>query len=53
MDGDEDNEEKDGFGLDKDSRLVALREQRAADNPPAVLDPPFPFSAVSFDPNFV
>lgn len=46
-------ERNNGFGLDKDARLAALREQRAEENRPAPLDPPFPFRVVSFDPIFV
>ena len=46
-------EQNDGFGLDKNARLTALREQRAEDNRPAPLDPPFPYRVVSFDPILV
>lgn len=42
-----------GFGLDKNARLAATREQQAEDNRPEPLDPPFPYRVVSFDPIFV
>lgn len=50
MDEDEDSEEKDGHGLDKDSRLVERRERKAEEEKPGPLDPPFPFRVISFDP---
>jgi hypothetical protein len=47
MDKDEDIEEKDGFGLDKDRRLVERREPRDEEGVPEPLDPPFPYQASS------
>jgi hypothetical protein len=53
MDENEDSEEKDGFGLDKDRRLVERRERTAEEDKPDGLDPIFPFRAVSFDPDII
>jgi len=53
MDEDEDNEEKDGFGLDKDRRLTERRERTAEEGSSEPLDPPFPYPVVSFDPIFL
>jgi hypothetical protein len=53
MDEEEDNEEKDGFGLDKDRRLVERRERMAEEGGLEPLDPPFPYRVVSFDPILV
>jgi len=53
MDENEDREEKDGFGLDKDSRMMDRRERTAEEGWPEPLDPPFPYRVVSFDPIFV
>ena len=50
---DEDNEEKDGFGLDKDRRLTERRERTAEEGSSEPLDPPFPYPVVSFDPIFL
>ena len=47
MDKDEDIEEKDGFGLDKDRKLVERREPRDEELVPEPLDPPFPYRVVS------
>jgi hypothetical protein len=52
MDKDEDIEEKDGFGLDKDRRLLERRERKEEEEGPEPLDPPFPYRVVSFDPIF-
>ena len=49
MDEDEDNEEKDGFGLDKDRRLTERRERTAEEGGPEPLDPPFPYRVISID----
>jgi hypothetical protein len=51
MDEDEDNEEKDGFGLDKDRRLTERRERTAEESGPESLDPSFPYRVISIDPN--
>lgn len=53
MDEDEDTEEKDGHGLDKDSRLLEQRERKAEEEKLEPLDPVFPFRVVSFDPIFL
>jgi len=53
MDEDEDIEEKAGFGLDKDRRLVERRERKAEGVGPEPLDPPFPYRVMTFDPSFV
>lgn len=50
---DENNEKKDGHGLDKDSRMVERRERKAEEEKPEPLDPVFPFRVVSFDPIFL
>jgi len=50
---DEDNEEKDGFGLDKDRRLTERRERNAEEGGPEPLDPPFPYRVVTFDSIFI
>ena len=50
MDENEDNEEKDGFGLDKDRRLAERREQNAKDGGPEPLDPSFPYRVLPPDP---
>ncbi len=42
----------DGLGLDKAERLKAKHEQDAADRKPPPLNPPFPFEAEPFDPEF-
>ena len=42
-------EEKDGFGLDKDSRLEAKQATEEAETRPKPLDPPFPFRVIAFD----
>jgi hypothetical protein len=52
MDKDEDIEEKDGFGLNKDRRLLERRERREEENGPDALDPPFPYGVISSDPSF-
>ncbi len=52
MDEEEDNEEKDGFGLDKDRRLMEQRERKADEGGPEPLDPPFPYAVISSDPSF-
>ncbi len=45
------NTVNDGFGLDKDRRLVDQRERKQAEkNSPPPLNPKFPFHAVVFDP---
>ena len=49
MDEDEDNEEKDGFGLDKDRRLTERRERSNEERGHEPLDPAFPYRVVSFD----
>ena len=41
-----------GFGLDKAARLQAEREQEAEARKPQPLNPPFPFHAEPFDPEF-
>ena len=41
-----------GFGLDKAARLQAEREQEAEARKPNPLNPPFPFHAEPFDPEF-
>lgn len=43
--------EKDGFGLDKKSRLEANRMNNELEEaePSAALDPPFPYVMVPFD----
>ena len=46
-------ERNDGFGLDKTARLTAQRQQRAEEDRPKPLNPPFPYRVVSFDPIFV
>ena len=46
---DEDREERDGFGLDKDSRLVERRERQAEEGGPEPLDPPFPYRVIAID----
>jgi len=53
MDENKDIEETDGFGLDKDSRLMERRERQADDGGPEPLNPPFSYRVVSFDPIFV
>jgi hypothetical protein len=53
MDEDEDNEEKDGFGLDKDRRLTERRERTTEERGPEPLDPPFPYWVISIDPLMV
>ncbi len=53
MDEDEDNEEKDGFGLEKDRRLAERREKIAEEGGPEPLDPPSPYRVVTFDPIFL
>lgn len=53
MDEDENSKEKDGFGLDKDQRLMGRRERQTEENMPELLDPPFSFRVVSFDPILV
>ena len=53
MDEEEDIEEKDGFGLDKDRRLVERRERREEEDMPEPLDPAFPYRVISFDPKAV
>lgn len=50
MDENEDNEEKDGFGLEKDRRLVERRERNAQEGGPEPLDPPFPYRVIPPDP---
>lgn len=50
MDWDEDNEEKDGFGLDKERRLMEQRERREEEDRPEPLDPEFPYRVISIDP---
>lgn len=50
MDDNEDREKKDGFGLDKDRRLVERRERKAEEDGPEPLDPPFPYRVISIDP---
>jgi hypothetical protein len=50
MDEEEDIEEKDGFGLDKDRRLLEQRERKAEEEGPGPLDPPFPYQVERFDP---
>jgi hypothetical protein len=42
----------DGLGLDKAARLEAKREEEADDQRPQPLNPPFPFQAEPFDPEF-
>jgi hypothetical protein len=42
----------DTFGLDKAARLQAKRDAKAKANAPQPLEPPFPFTAVPFDPVF-
>ena len=42
----------DGFGLDKSARLQSEREQEAEAQMPPPLNPPFPFQAEPFDPEF-
>lgn len=53
MDEDENSEEKDGFGLDKDRRLVERRERTTEERGPEPLDPPFPYWVISIDPLMV
>ena len=53
MDDNKDNEEKDGFGLEKDRRLTERRERTAEESGPEPLDPPFPYRVTSLDQNFV
>ena len=50
MDENEDREEKDGFGLDKNSRLVERRERQTEEGEPDPLDPPFPYRVIPPDP---
>lgn len=42
----------DGFGLDKAARFKTKREQEAEAQKPQPLNPPFPFQAEPFDPEF-
>jgi hypothetical protein len=51
MDEDEDNEERDGFGLDKDRRLTERRERKAEEGGPEPLDPEFPYRVISVAPS--
>lgn len=45
---------KDGFGLDKKSRLDAKRAaEEATAEASAALDPPFPFQIIPIDPEFL
>ena len=44
--------EGDGFGLDKAARLKAEREQNAEAQKTQPLNPPFPYQAEPFDPEF-
>lgn len=53
MDKDEDNKERDAFGMDKDRRLVERRERREEEDVPESLDPAFPFRVISFDPPWI
>lgn len=53
MDDNEDREEKDGFGLDKDRRLVERRERSNEEHGPEPLDPAFPYRVISIDPLMV
>lgn len=53
MDENEDSGEKDGFGLDKDRRLVERRNRQAEEDKPDGLDPIFPFRVASFDPEII
>ena len=50
MDDNKDNEEKDGFGLDKDRRLLDRRERRDEEDLPEPLDPPLPYRVISINP---
>jgi|GEM_PF-3133539 len=49
MDDNENSEEKDGFGLDKNRRLVERRERTTEEQGPEPLDPPFPYRVISPD----
>ena len=51
MDTDEDSEKKEGFGLNKDRRLMGRRERKAEEGGPERLDPSFPYRVISIDPN--
>lgn len=53
MNKDEDNEQKEGLGLDKDRRLAERRERRSEESGPEPLDLPFPFRLIAFDPIIV
>jgi hypothetical protein len=53
MDDNEDSEEKDGFGLDKDRRLVERRERGEEEDVPESLDPAFPYRVISSDPKAI
>jgi hypothetical protein len=41
-----------GLGLDKAARLEAKRDEEAEAGKPRPLNPPFPFQAEPFDPEF-
>jgi hypothetical protein len=53
MDEKEENEEKNGFGLDKDQRLVNRRERKEEEDGPEPLDPEFPYRVISSDPKAI
>lgn len=53
MEDSRDKEEKDGFGLKKDWRLMERRERSAEESGPEPLDPPFPYQVISFDPSWI
>jgi hypothetical protein len=53
MEEDEGNEKKDGFGLDKDRRLMEQRERKAEEDGPEPLDPDFPYGVISVDPALI
>jgi len=49
MDDNKSDQEKDGFGLEKDRRLTERRERTTEEQGPEPLDPPFPYRVISPD----